>query len=177
MYNLSQHNGFTGPLGTFALAGLSGAATTHSHTASLPVAINGVIGTSPTGTTTPTTNSAATRPGSLNFPQAAGSALAGNAPASGFRAALVVWTVDAAGTKRIRSNGFFTSLGGDALALEFPDIPTTEVPVAYHTVRLASTLSGTWTFGTSNWNVAGVTVGTVVNLCGLPGGPGAVQVS
>lgn len=176
MLNLNQFNALTSAFASFALAGLNGAATTHSHAVSLPFAINGAFGTAPTGTTTPTTNSAATRYGSVNGPLAAGTALSVTAPATGFRAALVVWTLDASGTKRIRSNGFYTSLGGEALALEFPDIPATEVAVAYHTVRAASTLSGTWTYGSSNWNVAGITIGTVVNLANMPAA-GTVSVS
>ena len=176
MYNLSQVVGLTAPLANFTLAGLSGAATTHSHAASLPFVINGIFGTAPTGTTTPTTNSSATQPGTFGFPVAAGGALAGTAPATGFRAALVVWTIDAAGTKRIRSNGFFTSLGGEGLALDMPAIPTTEVAVAYHTVKLGTTVSGTWTYGSSNWNATGVTIGTVANVAALPH-PSVVTVS
>ena len=180
MYNLNQHIGASLNLANFALAGLSGAATTHSHTASVPCSIGGVFGTSPSGTTTPTTNSAATQPGANNGIVsgviAAGSALAGVAPASGFRAALVVWTTNAAGTKIVRSNGFFTALDSGPVALEFPPIPVTEIPLSYHTVKLGTTVSGTWTFGSSNWNATGVTIGTVVNLCGLPSA-GSVVVS
>lgn len=176
MQNLSQLNGLNLVLGTFALAGLTGAATTHSHTASLVVAINGNIGTSPSGTTTPTTNSSATQVGAVSGALVAGSALSVGIPASGFRAALVVWTVDSAGTKRIRSNGFFASPGGDSIALEFPVIPPTEVPVAYHTVKVGTTLAATWTYGSSNWNATGVTIGTVVNTVGQSG-VGAVVVS
>jgi hypothetical protein len=171
MYNLSQSNGISMPFQSFALAGL-GAATTHSHAASLVFAINGVIGTSPTGTTTPTTNSSARDVGSVGGAAAAGAALSVTAPAlsTQFRGALVLWTIDAAGTKRIRSRGFFES-NGDPLALEFPDVPPTEIPVAYHTLKAISTLSGTWTYGGSNFTgVTGMTTGTVVNLVSLPTG-------
>lgn len=168
MQNLQQHAGLSCQFANFALAGLGGANTTHSHAASLPFVINGVWGTAPTGTTTPTTNSAATDPGSINGVRAAGSALSTVAPATGFRAALVVWTIDAAGTKRIRSRGFFESLSGQALDLAFPDIPLTEIPVSYHIGRAGTTVSGTWTYGSSNWNATGMTWTTVVNVCGLP---------
>jgi hypothetical protein len=175
MYNLQQHAGANVCLGNFTLTGLSGAATTHSHTASLPIAIGGVFGTSPSGTATPTVNSAPSAPTAI-VAAVAGAALASAAPASGFRAALVVWTVDAAGTKRIRSTGWHESLSGAELSLPFPTIPSTEVAVAYHTIKAGTTVSGTWTFGSSNWNSTGITVGTVVNLFGLPQ-IGAVQVS
>lgn len=168
MYNLNQFNALSAVLGNFALAGLSGAATTHSHTASLVNVVNGVVGTSPSGTTTPTTNSSATAPGTLNFPQAAGAALAGTAPTTGFRAALVVWTVNSAGTKKIRSNGFYTGAEGATLDLDFPTIPSDENVVAFHTVKLATTVSGTWTYGSSNWNATGVTIGAVSNCVGMP---------
>lgn len=170
MYNLAQHSGFTGNLLSFALAGLSGAATTHSHTASVPIVVAGVFGTSPSGTTTPTVNSSATDRGAVTSLAAAGSAFSVVAPSAGFRGALVVWTVDSSGTKRIRSRGWFESASGLPIDLVFPDIPTTEVPLSYHTLKAGTTVSGTWTFGSSNWNATGITVGTVVNLFGMPSG-------
>lgn len=167
-YNLNQVAGLTAALNNFALAGLSGGATTHSHTASVPVIIQGVWGTSPSGTTTPTTNSGRTDPGAVSPNLAAGSALAVTAPTTGFRGALVVWTCNSAGTKRIRSRGWFESASGSPIDLQMPDIPADEVPLAYHTLKAATNVSGTWTFGSSNWNAAGITVGTVVNLASLP---------
>lgn len=176
MYQANQLSGLTAVFQSFNLGGLSGAATTHSHTASLQFAVNGAFGTAPTGTTTPTVNSSRQDVGSVNGTAPAGAPLSVAAPASGFRGALVVWTIDAAGTKRIRSKGFFDSLAGNALTLEFPDVPPTEVVVAYHTVRIGTNLSGTFTYGTSNWNTTGVTVGAVVNTTATPG-PGAVQIA
>lgn len=173
---LQQITGLTLNLLNFALAGLSGAASTHSHTASVPVVINGAFGTSPSGTTTPTTNSGVTDPRAVSPNLAAGSALAVAAPTTGFRAALVVWTVNAAGTKIVRSRGFFESAGGAPIDLAMPDIPATEVPLSYHTVKAGTTVSGTWTFGTSLWNATGITIGAVTNCCGQPG-IGAVSVS
>lgn len=176
MHNLSQLNGLNLAFASFALAGLTGAAITHSHAASLPFAINGIIGTSPTGTTTPNVNSSPQHVGSVGGAAAANTALSVGVPASGFRAALVVWTINAAGTKRIRSNGFYASAGGDPIALEFPAIPQDELVVSYHTVRVGTTLAATWTYGVSNWNATGVTIGTVVNCAGHPG-VGSVSVS
>lgn len=172
MYNLSQANALNAVFANPTLA-LTSANITHSHAASLPVAIAGIFATSPTGTTTPTVNSSPRDYGSVGGPAAAGAVLSVTAPASAtqFRGALVVWTVDAAGTKRIRSRGFFES-NGDPLALEFPEIPVTEVPIGYHTLRAVSTLVGTWTLGASNWTgVTGMTAGAVTQLAGvLPSG-------
>ena len=156
--------GLSAVLGNAGLTGLSGAATTYS-TSAFAYAINGVAYSNGANSAaaTPTTNSTT------------GAALATTAPATGFRAALVVWTVDAAGTERIRSRGFVTSLGGDAVVLELPEIPLTEVPFAMHTVRAGTTVSGTWTFGSSNWNATGITIGTVVNLASRPLGPVTVS--
>lgn len=175
--NLSSPSGLTCNFANFALAGLGGA-TTHSHTASVPIVIKGRWATSPSGTTTPTTNSAPTHVSSVLGALPAGSALSVTAPAAGFKAALVVWTCDAAGTKKIRSNGFFASAGGAPLDLEFPAIPDDECVLSYHTLKAISTLSGTWTYGSNNFTgVTGMTTGTVVNVCGAPGVAGAVTVS
>lgn len=168
MFNLSQANGLNAVLANPTLA-LTGAATTHSHAASLPVVIGGVFATSPTGTATPTVNSSPTDYRAVAGALPAGAVLSVTAPAlaTQFRGALVVWTVDAAGTKRIRSRGFFES-NGDPLALEFPEIPVTEVPIGYHTLRAISTLVGTWTLGVNNWTgVTGLTSGAVVQLAGV----------
>jgi hypothetical protein len=168
MFNLSQANALNAILANPTLA-LGGAATTHSHAASLPVVVGGIFATSPTGTVTPTTNSSPQDFRSVGGAVAAGLPLTITAPAAAtqFRGALVVWTVDAAGTKRIRSRGFFES-NGEPLALEFPEIPVTEVPLGYHTLRAISTLVGTWTFGSNNWTgVTGLTAGAVVQLPGM----------
>ncbi len=168
MYNLSEHTGYTGALGFTKLAGLTGAATTHSHLANLPYAVNGVSAELAAGTTTPVVNSSPTDVGAVTPRLAAGVALSVTAPAAGFRAALVVWTIDLAGTKRIRSRGFFESAGGSPIDLQFPEIPATEAPIAYHTVKGGTTVSGTWSYGVGNWNATGITIGTVVNLVGQP---------
>jgi hypothetical protein len=157
MFNLSDNNALTGVFSNPALTGLSGGATTYSLTA-FPFALDGILFTRAvvSGGTTPTTNSTSN------------AALSATAPASGFRGALVVWTVDSGSTVRVRSRGFVTSLSGDPVVLEFPEIPATEVPFAYHTIKAGTTVSGTWTFGSSNWNAAGITIGTVANTASLP---------
>lgn len=165
MQNLQEASALSAVLGNAGLTGLSGAATTYS-TSAVPVSINGVATTKAavSGGTTPTTNSTSA------------AALTVTAPATGHKAALVVWTVDTGGTERIRSDGFVTSLSGAEIILDFPDIPATEVPFAYHTLKAGTTVSGTWTFGSSNWNATGMTVGTVVNCSMIPH-PSVVSVS
>lgn len=179
-YNLQGSSGLNLVLTTagFALGSLGGA-TTHSHTASLVALINGSYNaTAPSGTTTPTVNSSQTHVSSVYKALPAGSALAVTAPTTGFRGALVLWTIDSGGTKRIRSTGWFESAGGAPLELPFPDVPVTEIPVAYHTLKAISTLSGTWTYGSSNFTgVTGMTTGTVVNVPGaIPPSTGGVVV-
>lgn len=157
MFNVSDINSACIVLGNAGLTGLSGAATTYS-TSAFAYAIDGIAYSNGANSTaaSPTTNSTTS------------AALSTTAPATGFRGALVVWTVDAGGTERIRSRGFVTSLSGDPVVLEFPEIPATEVPFAYHTIKAGTTVSGTWTFGSSNWNATGITIGTVANLATLP---------
>ena len=77
--------------------------------------------------------------------------------------------------KEGRGKGVKPILGAEII-LDFPDIPATEVPFAYHTPKAGTTVSGTWTFGSSNWNATGMTVGTVVNCSMIPH-PSVVSVS
>lgn len=56
-----------------------------------------------------------------------------------------------------------------AAAYDFPSIPDTFCPFAYVTISFVGT--GTWTFGTSNWNAATTTIGTVINCAQLPSQP------
>ena len=163
MQNLQEASALTAVLGNFTLTGLSGAATYSS--AAVPVSINGVV-----------TTNAAVSGGTISTNSTTGAALTVTAPATGHKAALLVWTIDTGGTERIRTNGFETSLSGAEIILDFPDIPATEVPFAYHTLKAGTTVSGTWTFGSSNWNATGMTVGTVVNCSMIPH-PSVVSVS
>lgn len=85
---------------------------------------------------------------------------------------VVVWCLTSGGTVKV--------LEGDIEALDaagnfidypsFPDIPDTYVPFAYQVLKGGATLSGTWTFGSSNWNATGLT-STIVNVATLPARP------
>ncbi len=85
---------------------------------------------------------------------------------------VVVWCLVSGGTVKV--------IEGDVEALDaagdfidypsFPDIPDTYVPFAYQVIKGASTVSGTWTFGSSNWNATGIT-STIVNVAALPDRP------
>lgn len=56
--------------------------------------------------------------------------------------------------------------------LPWPILPKTFCPIAYVQVKTGSTLSGTWTPGTSNWTgVTGETTGTPVNIFSVPPRP------
>lgn len=52
---------------------------------------------------------------------------------------------------------------------DWPSIPSTFCPVAYVTISYVG--SGTWIFGTSNWNATTTTIGTVKNVALLPTQP------
>jgi hypothetical protein len=61
------------------------------------------------------------------------------------------------------------SAGSFVLAPQFPAFPDTVCPVAYIVVKNGATGSA-WTFGTSNWNATGITLGIqdVMTLTGRP---------
>lgn len=92
--------------------------------------------------------------------------------ASGGQASAFVWCYDAAGSAKVVQgevvsvdvNGTYIQ-GGPP---EFPAIPDTLCPFAYQIVKKYGT-AATFTFGTSNWNVA--TAAAVVNICTLPNRP------
>jgi hypothetical protein len=100
----------------------------------------------------------------------ASGALVALTPTTGFLGALVVCTIDTGATVRFRSKGFVASAAGAPLELSFPEIPLTELPIAYFTLKGGTTISTSWTFGTSNWDATGMTASATVSLCGLPTG-------
>jgi hypothetical protein len=97
------------------------------------------------------------------------------------QALVVVWCVDASGAFKVVATPINPNLiGADSVAYDgttiaptppqFGQIPDTLTPFAYQILKAASTLVGTWTFGTSLWNATGL---TVVNqdICTLPDRP------
>lgn len=51
-----------------------------------------------------------------------------------------------------------------------PNVPATVCPIAYIVLKGGSTLSGTFTVGSSNWNATGMTA-TITNVMALPDRP------
>lgn len=170
MQNLEVNAGFTGILTNPALTGLSGAAATYSFTA-FSFAIDGVAYNEAvaSGANTPDVNSYTDPEG--NVPS-----LVGTTPATGFKAGLFVWAINAAGDVKVYTRGWQESPSGAPLELLFPEISHDEVIFAYHTVKLGTTVSTSWTYGTGNWNATGVTTNAAVNIVGRPT-VGAILVS
>ena len=141
-----------------ALTGLSGAATTYSSSA-FGFALNGdhYAKGSVSGGTTPTTD------GNTGL----GMTLVAN------QAAAFVWAVDASGTVKVFKGPTvaWTDTSAGSTVCPLPSIPGNVTPFAAHTVQAGSTTSGTWTFGTSNWNATGIGSITVRNLCQLRNQP------
>lgn len=143
---------------TSGLLTATGAVTTHDTTVTICYSVNGkaLTKTAITTGTTPTTD--------------ANTLAAITLTAS--KARTVVWCLDAAGAVKA-VGGPIVDWDGVAfkIAPDFGPIPDTLTPIAYQILKAASTLSGTWTFGSSNWNTAGLTAGVPVNVFVLPSRP------
>ena len=151
--NLQDQNGFSGAF-VPATVVLDAGATTYDVDA-LSYAIDGIA-----------YKKAAVSNGASGVP--ATGALVLLTPSTGFAAALVVVTIDAGATIRFRTKGFVASPSGAPVETFFPEIPLAEIPIAYFTLKGGTTISTSWTFGTSNWNATGMTTSATVSLCGLP---------
>lgn len=136
-----------------ALTGLSGAVSTYS-TSAINFVIAGV----------PYTKAAASLAASPTVDTASGAAITMTAS----EARAIIWAVNASGTVAVFAGPVVTYTGtGDVQALQKPVLPAGYAAIAEHTLMAESTLSGTWTFGSSLWNATGMTVGTVRNLAGV----------
>ena len=137
---------------------LSGAATTYTIT-NTSFSINGDAGFKATssGAATPTTDGNT------------GAAITLTAN----KARAVVWGVNASGTVSVYAGPIvdWTDTTANSTVCPLPAIPSTVAPFAAHTVQAGSTTSGTWTFGSSNWNATGIASITVRNLCQLRNQP------
>lgn len=156
--NLQDASGLTAILGNATLSAQTGGAATFT-TLAFPYAIKGVAYTNAAVTTSALTSTSDI---------ATGVPTTFTAPASGYyTSAILLWCVNAAGEERTILGPKKTYAVGDANAsLEFPsNLPDTWAPFAYNTLRAGSTVSGTWTLGSSNWNATGMTASAAVNLC------------
>lgn len=85
---------------------------------------------------------------------------------------VVVWCLDTSGAvKAIKG----TTQNWDGTAWDsYPQFPTIDLetycPFAYQILKGGSTLSGTWTFGVSNWNATGLS-SAITNVQTLPSRP------
>jgi len=141
------------------LTGISGAATTFSTGATtLQYAVLGKAATKATVTAgaSPTTD-----------------AVTGNAitlvPNKGM---VVVWCLDLPGNVKVVAGpaADLDSAGNFKVYPQFPGVPDTLCPFAYHVIKAGSTTVGTWTFGSSNWNATGLSH-TVVDVLVQPARP------
>lgn len=160
-FNLEQASALTAVFATAtagaALTGLSGGATTYSHSA-FGYALNGDAGnkTSASGAATPTTDGNTGAAMTLTANQAA----------------TFVWAYDGTNVKVYKgATVAWTDTSANSTACALPSLPGNVVPFAAHTVQAGSTTSGTWTFGSSNWNATGISAITVRNLCQLRNAP------
>ncbi len=87
-------------------------------------------------------------------------------------ATIVVWALDSSGNVKCFQGNTVGWNGAQATgALQFPNVNLDSYcPFAYQTLKGGSTLSGTWTFGSSNWNATGLT-SAIQNIHTLPPRP------
>jgi hypothetical protein len=147
-------------LATAALTGLSGGATTISTTGTPAYMLNGKLlaATAQSGGATPTTDIAT---GAAFIPLATGK---GCVFVFGWDSSAP--TVASVAQGKVVNAADVTN---KSATYDFPQIPATFCPFAYVTISYVG--SGTWTFGTSNWNATTATIGTVINCALLPNQP------
>jgi hypothetical protein len=147
-------------LGKAGLTGLSGAATTYTLGTAIAYALYGKLYSKSTaaGAATPTTDAVT------------GAAITVK-PGYGTN---VLWCLDSAGNVKVvqGSTELLDASGTFQFAApQFANLPDTLVPFAYAVIKNVST--GTlFTFGTSNWNQAGITV-TASDIMAVPNRPQA----
>lgn len=153
-------NGLTACFTKAGLTGISGAATTFSTGATaLQYAIGGKAYSNAqvSGGTTPTTG-----------------AVSGDAMTlTASQARALVFVLDSSGNEKIIEGPVVSLNDADDfdVAPEFPNIDLeTYCPFAYVIAKADSTLSGTFTVGSSNWNTSGMSF-TVVDVMTLPKRP------
>lgn len=86
----------------------------------------------------------------------------------------VVWTLNSVGTVSVHE-GDIEDLDAAGNFVIYPSFPAIDLetycPFAYMVLKGGSTLSGTWTFGSSNWNATGLTATIVNTVNGMPRRP------
>ena len=156
--SLQQASGGNFALASAALTGLSGGATTYSSSAfSFTNRGKAYAKALVSGGTTPTTDAVS----------GAAMTLVAN------QAAVFVWGINVSGTVQVLKGetAAWTDTTAGSTQLKTPAIPDSFTPFAYVVIKAGATTSGTWTFGSSNWNATGIVIDAVVNLFSLPDGP------
>lgn len=155
MSKLLDFTGVTMPLGNYGLTDNSGTKTTFDAN-QIFYAIDGK-------TYGLTSARADATTGTTDYVTGAAITLTAN------KARLVVWCLTTTATdipKLIAGPAVDMDNGTMLTPPQFPAIPAGLCPVAYMLVKAGATTSGTWTFGSSNWDATGVT-NTTVNICGM----------
>lgn len=132
--------------GVFTGTSAFGANTTYATTVTINFMIKGIMNTAAkgavTGGTTPTTdgNTGAAITLTANY------------------GTVVVWGMNLAGTVSVYkgSTEALDATGAFIIAPQFPIVPDSICPFAYQVIKAGATTSGTWTFGSSNWNATGL---------------------
>ena len=142
---------------TSGLLTATGGETVYDTTVTINYVLNGKIATKTAVTdgVTPTTD----------YVSAAAITLTAN------KSRCVVWGLVSGGTVKAIA-GDIVDWDGTAYKVPppFPVVPDDFVPFAYQIIKGGSTVSGTWTFGSSNWNATGIT-SAIVNIAVLPNRP------
>lgn len=145
------------------LTGLSGAATTFTTANAQVIAINSkaIAKAAVAGGATPTVDGVT------------GNAITLTATATQGKGTVVFWCLDASGNvKAVQGSTELMDAGGNFLfaAPQFPTLPDTLCPFAY-SVHKAVAGSAAFTFGVSNWNLAGLTHTVSDLIGGIPSRP------
>jgi hypothetical protein len=161
-YNLNQVNGLTSVLGNPTVSAQTAGATTYTCLA-FPYSHKGIARTAAAVTT-----------GALDVTTDAktGAAITFTAPASGFyTAAVLLWLVNGTSdSKTVVLGPKKTYATTETVELEIPAVPPGYVAFCVNTLRAGSTVSGTWTLGSQNWNATGMTASAAINLTNPPAG-------
>lgn len=144
-------------IGSAALTGLSGAATTYT-TSAVSSVIRGAqfAKAAVAGGATPTTDAVS----------GAAMTMVAN------QARVFAWGLNAAGTVQVIAGPVvsYTDTTAGSTEVKMPNLPDTFALFAYVVIKAGATTVGTWTFGTSNWNATGIVVDPVVNRFSQPDG-------
>jgi hypothetical protein len=143
--------------GKAGIGGLSGAATTFTTANQVYYAVNGKAASKAalTATAVPTTDGAT------------GAAFKAQLPST---VCCYAFGLLLDGTVKVVQGTIvpYTDTSANSTVVPLPALPDTITAFAYAVIKAGSTVSTSWTFGTSNWNATGITIDTPVDVCNLP---------